>query len=562
MADQKDIENLIAPPAIEVSPNYLRIGNKFAKTIFLFSYPRYLSAGWFSPIINLPNLLDISIFVHPVDTASALKRLRKKTAQIESQIQEGTEKGYVRNPMLETAFQDVEKLRDELQQSREMLFNVSVYMTLYAESVEALNKLESEISSFLEGRLIYTKPAGFQQLEGWTSSLPLGLDKLEISTPLNTSPISSFFPFVSANLTSEDGILYGVNTINNTLIIFDRFSLENSNMVIFAKSGAGKSYTTKLEALRHLMLGTDVLIIDPENEYEALASSVGGSFFKISLAGDHHINPFDIPIIPADEDPAEVLKSHIANLAGLIKVMVGSVTPAEDALLDRAISETYASRDIVPGRDFSEIQAPLLEDLETVLKNISGGENLAERLYKFTKGSYAGFTNQRTNIDLGNRLIVFSIRDLEEELRPAANYIILNYIWNLIRAQKKRRVIMIDEAWGMMKNPDRAIFLFGLVKRARKYYLGVTTITQDVEDFLLSPYGRPIITNSSLQLLLKQAPAMMDLVAKTFNLSDAEKNFLLEVPVGQGIFIAGLNHTTIQVVASYLEDQIVTTKPQ
>ncbi len=562
MADQKDIENLIAPPAIEVSPNYLRIGNKFAKTIFLFSYPRYLSAGWFSPIINLPNLLDISIFVHPVDTASALKRLRKKTAQIESQIQEGTEKGYVRNPMLETAFQDVEKLRDELQQSREMLFNVSVYMTLYAESVEALNKLESEISSFLEGRLIYTKPAGFQQLEGWTSSLPLGLDKLEISTPLNTSPISSFFPFVSANLTSEDGILYGVNTINNTLIIFDRFSLENSNMVIFAKSGAGKSYTTKLEALRHLMLGTDVLIIDPENEYEALASSVGGSFFKISLAGDHHINPFDIPIIPADEDPAEVLKSHIANLAGLIKVMVGSVTPAEDALLDRAISETYASRDIVPGRDFSEIQAPLLEDLETVLKNISGGENLAERLYKFTKGSYAGFTNQRTNIDLGNRLIVFSIRDLEEELRPAANYIILNYIWNLIRAQKKRRVIMIDEAWWMMKNPDSAIFLFGLVKRARKYYLGVTTITQDVEDFLLSPYGRPIITNSSLQLLLKQAPAMMDLVAKTFNLSDAEKNFLLEVPVGQGIFIAGLNHTTIQVVASYLEDQIVTTKPQ
>lgn len=435
-------------------------------------------------------------------------------------------------------------------------------MTLYADSLEALNKLESEVVTFLEGRMVYAKPAGFQQLDGWTSTLPLGADRLQIPTPLNTSPISSFFPFVSANLTSDDGILYGVNTINNTLIIFDRFSLENANTVIFAKSGAGKSYTTKLEAIRQMMLGTDVLIIDPENEYQALAEAVGGSFFKISLAGDHHINPFDIPLIPEDEDPADVLKSHIANLAGLVKVMVGAVTPSEDAILDRAISETYASRDIVAGRDFSQAEPPLLEDLESVLRNIAGGESLAERLYKFTKGSYAGFTNQRTNIDLGNRLIVFSIRDLEEELRPAANYIILNFIWNLIRTQKKKRIVMIDEAWWMMKNPDSATFLFGLVKRARKYFLGVTTITQDVEDFLLSPYGRPIITNSSLQLLLKQAPAMMDLVTKTFNLSEAERSFLLEVPVGQGIFIAGLNHTTIQVVASYLEDQIVTTKPQ
>jgi type IV secretory pathway VirB4 component len=521
-----------------------------------------LSAGWFSPIINLPNLLDISIFVHPIDTAAALKRLRRKTAQIEGQIQEGLEKGYVRNPMLETAYQDVEKLRDELQQSRESLFNVSVYMTLYADTLEGLNKLESEITTFLEGRLVYAKPAGFQQLDGWTSTLPLGMDRLNISTPLNTSPISSFFPFVSANLTSDNGILYGVNTINNTLIIFDRFSLENANMVIFAKSGSGKSYTTKLEALRHLMLGTDVLIIDPENEYEALANAVGGSFFRISLASDNHINPFDIPIIPVDEDPEDVLKSHIANLAGLIKVMVGQVTPAEDAILDRAISETYASRDIVPGKDFSQAEVPLLEDLEAVLKNISGGELLAERLYKFTKGSYAGFTNQKTDIDLKNRLIVFSIRDLEEELRPTAVYIILNFIWNLIKADKKRRIVTIDEAWWMMKNPDSAQFLFSLVKRARKYFLGVTTITQDVEDFLLSPYGRPIITNSSLQILLKQAPAMMDVIVKTFNLSEAEKNFLLEVPVGQGVFIAGLNHTAIQVVASYLEDQIVTTKPQ
>lgn len=562
MENNKDIQNLIAPPAIEINPNYLRVGNKYSKTLFLFSYPRYLSTGWFSPIINLPNLLDISIFIHPVDTSLALKNLRKKSIQIESQLHEVQEKGLVRNPMLETAYQDVEGLRDRLQQSQESLFKVGVYMTIYADSPQDLAKLESEITNTLEGRLIYAKPAAFQQVEGWTSSLPIALDKLSIHTPLNTGPIASFFPFISANLTSETGILYGVNSINNTLVIFDRFSLENANMVIFAKSGAGKSYTTKLEALRQMMLGTDVLIIDPENEYENLANAVGGSFFKISLNSDQHINPFDIPTIPEGEDPTEVLKSHVANLAGLLKVMLGEITPTEDALLDRAVSETYALKDIVPGKDFAEAQAPLMEDLEGVLRGIQGGEALAERIYKYTKGSYAGFTNQRTNIDIKNRLIVFSIRDLEEELRPVATYIILNFIWNLIRAEIKKRIVIIDEGWWMIKNQDSALFLFGLVKRARKYFLGVTTITQDVEDFLLSPYGRPIITNSSLQLLMKQSPATIDIIGKTFSLSEGEKTFLLEATVGHGIFIAGLQHAALQVVASYLEDQIVTSKPE
>jgi type IV secretory pathway VirB4 component len=510
----------------------------------------------------MPNLLDVSIFVHPIEVALALKNLQRKLVQIESQISEKESKGLVRDPILETAYQDIEDLRDKLQQSRENLFDVGVYITIYADSVQDLAKLESEITSFLESRLVYSKSAAFQQIEGWTSTLPIGSDRLGIHTPLNTAPISSFFPFVSANLTSDSGILYGVNQINNTLIIFDRFSLENANLVMFAKSGAGKSYATKLEVLRHLMLGTDVLIIDPENEYENLASAVGGSFFKISLASEHHINPFDIPIIPSDEDPADVLKSHIANLTGMVKVMLGEISPIEDALLDRAISETYASRDIAPEKDFSKATAPLLEDLETVLRGIEGGTTLADRMYKFTKGSYAGFTNQKTNIEIKNRLIVFSIRDLEEELRPVATYIILNYIWNLIRAEVKKRVLIIDEAWWMMKNRDSALFVFGLVKRARKYYLGITTITQDVEDFLNSEYGKPIITNSSLQILLKQSPATIDLVAKTFNLADGEKNFLVEAAVGQGLFIAGLQHAAVQIVASYLEDKVITTNPE
>ena len=558
----KNIIDIIAPPAIKIDPNYLKVGDKYAKTIFVFTYPRYLSTGWFSGIIDMPELLDISIFIHPIETPIALKKLRKKAAQVESQMIEKQQKGMVRDPLLETAYQDIESLRDSLQQTRENLFNVGVYLTIYADTLESLRKIESKISSLLESRLIYVKPALFEQMEGFESTLPLGQDKLGVYNPLNSGPLSSIFPFTSADLTSNSGLMYGINRHNNTLIIFDRFSLENANMVIFAKSGSGKSYATKLEILRLLMLGTDVLVIDPENEYENLATAVGGSYFRISLASDHHINPFEIPIIPADEDPSDVLRSHIVNLAGLLKIMVGKITPEEDAILDRALGETYASHDIVPGKDFSNAAPPLLEDLQKVLENMEGGKGIADRLYKYTQGSYAGFTNQPTNIDIKNRLIVFSIRDLEDELRPIAMYIVLNFIWSLIRAELKKRVLVIDEAWVIMKYEDGATFLFGLVKRCRKYFMGVTTITQDVEDFLRSPYGRPIITNSSLQLLLKQAPSSMDLIAKTFNLTEGEKSLLLEAKIGEGLFFAGLNHVAIQIIASYLEDKIVTTKPE
>ncbi len=559
---EKQIKDIIAPPALEVNSGYLKLGNKYVKSFFVFTYPRYLSTGWFSPIVNLPNLMDIAIHVNPVETPLALKNLRKRAAQIEAQISEEQEKGMVRNPVLETAIQDIESLRDSLQQAQENLFSVAVYITLYADDLKSLAELEGQVTTLLESRLVYAKPAIFQQLDAFTSTLPLGTDKLGITTPLNSSPLSSFFPFVSVNLTSDDGILYGVNRHNNSLIIFDRFSLENSNLVIFAKSGSGKSYATKLEALRLLMMGVDVLIVDPENEYEKLAEAVGGSFFRISLTSPHHVNPFDVPIIPKGEDPADVLRSHIINMTGLLKIMLGKIKVEEESLLDRAITEAYASREIVPGKDFSRATPPLLEDLESVLRNMEGGRALAERLYKFIKGSYAGFMNSQTNVDIKNRLIVFSIRDLEDELRPIAMYIILNFIWNLVRADLKKRVMIIDEAWWMMKHEDGASFLFGLVKRARKYFLGVTTITQDVEDFLRSPFGRPIITNSSLQLLLKQAPATIDLVGKTFNLTDSEKNMLLEVDVGQGLFFAGLNRAAIQVVASYLEDKIITTRPE
>ncbi|MBI5079199.1 DUF87 domain-containing protein [Candidatus Wolfebacteria bacterium] len=562
-AGEKDVKDVIAPAAMENNPNHLKIGDKFVKTLFLFTYPRYLSGGWFNQIINMPSLLDISFFIHPVNTVTMLKNLRKKTAQIEAQLMEREEKGLVRDPQLETASQDIEMLRDSLQQGQEKMFNVGVYISIQADSLNELNKLEEQIYSMLEGQLIYAKPAVFQQIEGFSSTLPLGQDKLLIHTALNSTPVSSVFPFVSMDLTSDEGILYGINRHNNTLIIFDRFSLENANMVVFAKAGAGKSFAVKLEIIRSLMMGIDVMIIDPENEYERLAHTVGGSFFKISLTSESAINPFDIPIIPKGDDPADVFKSHILNLSGLLKLMLGKITPEEDAILDRAITETYASRGITPeAEDFISIQAPLLEDLETVLYNMEGGRGLAERLYKFTKGTYAGFTNRPTNVDIKNRLIVFSVRDLEEELRPIAIYIVLNFVWNLIRAELKKRILVIDEAWWMMKYSDSAAFLFALAKRCRKYYLGLTTITQNVEDFMESPYGRPVITNSALQLLLKQAPSSIEAVAKAFGLSDVEKSLLLEANIGEGLFFAGLKHVAIQIVPSYFENQIITTKPE
>jgi type IV secretory pathway VirB4 component len=563
-ADQ-DIPNIVAPAGLQVSSNHLKIGDYFAKTFFVFAYPRYLSSGWLSPIINMAEMMDISVYVHPMDTALALRNLQRKVTQIQVELNEREEKSMVRDPRLETANQDVENLRDSLMQAREKLFKVGVYITIYGQSLEDLAKLEKNVENVLESKLIYMKPALFRQAEGLQSVLPVNHDQIEIHTPLNSGPASSVFPFVSPDLSSETGILYGVNLHNNSLIIFDRFKLENANQVVFAKSGAGKSYATKLQVLRSLMVGINVIIIDPEDEYRSLSEAVGGSHFKISLTSQNHINPFDIPVIPEGEEPADVFKSHVLNLTGLVKLMLGEVSAEEDALLDRAITETYASRDITAenfGAQASTLKPPLLEDLQTILQNTEGGRTLGQRLDKFVHGSYAGFTNAPTNVDIKNRLIVFSIRDLEEELRPIAMYIVLNFVWNLIRSELKQRILIVDEAWWMMKYRDSAAFLFGLVKRARKYFLGITTITQDVEDFIKSDYGRPIITNSSIQVLMKQSPTSIGAVAQAFDLTEGEKAFLLEAGVGEGLFFAGLKHVAIKIIASYTEDQIITTDPE
>ncbi|MDA3815703.1 MAG: ATP-binding protein [Patescibacteria group bacterium] len=555
--------DFISPSALAISASNIQIGEVFCRTLFITAYPRILPVGWMGGIIVLDLPMDISIFIHPIETAKIMKSLRKKTTQIQSELDIEAKKGLTRDPMLEMAYRNVEDLRDKLQEGVEKFFKMGVYINVFGESLEKLNKNANLLITNLESQSIYAKKAIFRMKEGLDSCLPLCTDKLMTGIDFNTSPLSTSFPFISADVTSNQGILYGVNKHNNSLILFDRFTMENANMVVFAKSGAGKSYAIKLEILRSLMLGTTIIVIDPENEYRYLAEAVDGSFIKISLNSPHHINPFHLNA-EKDADMAELLRSNTANLLGLLKLMLGNITPEESAVLERSVREVYLSRDISEQTSPERLESmtmPVLSDLYEVLRNMQGSEDLAIRLEKYTKGVFSGFLNHPSNISLNNQLVVFNIRDLEEELRPIAMYLILHHIWNEIRVDVKKRMIVVDEAWVMMENEDAAKFLYSIAKRIRKYYGGLTTITQDVSDFMSSRYGKPIVSNSSMQLLMKQSQSSIDIVADTFYLTDREKFILMNSGVGEGIFFAGSKRAAIQVVASYNEDKLVTTDP-
>jgi len=556
------LRDILAPAAYKVSPRHLEIDGKFATTLFATTYPRYLDTNWFSPIVNFDIEFDVSMFIYPQDSAVILKKLKKRVTQVAASISMGAEQGKVRDPQLDTAYQDIEELRDRLVQGTERFFQFGLYLTIYADSQEELTSVVAQVEVLLEGRLVYIKPALFQTQEGFISTLPLGHDRLAVNTNMNTSPLSTSFPFVSSDLTSNSGILYGINLHNNSLVLFDRFSLENANMVIFAKSGAGKSYAVKLEILRSLMFGTEVIVIDPEQEYRYLSEAVGGSYLRIAIASDHRINPFDLPDLLEDDDPDAVLRENITRLTSLVSIMVDGLSPEERSIVDKGLWETYALKDVTPGARWEKPEMPTLQDFYNIISDMEGGSSVGVRLQRYVEGTFAGVFNRPTNIDLDNQLIVFNIRDMEEELRPIAMHVVLGFIWNRVRSKLKRRMLVVDEAWIMMKNDESAKFLYSMAKRARKYFLGVTTITQDIGDFLGSKYGKPIVTNSSLQLLLRQSPAAIDLLAEVFYLTDHEKFRLLESDVGEGIFFAGLKHVAIKVVASYAEDQVITSDPQ
>jgi conjugal transfer ATP-binding protein TraC len=556
------IKDLIAPAGVNVKTSMLEIGTKLSRSFFILVYPRVISSGWLEGVVNVDIPLDLSVYIYPKDSSEVLKELKRKVGRIQATLFDNQERGQARDPALETAYQDVEFLRDQIQQGVERFFQVGVYITVYAENLDQLEKYSQTVEAILAQQSIIMKRAALQMGEGFNSTLPIMKDSLKVLTNLNTSPLSACFPFVSADLSSNNGILYGINRHNSSLVIFDRFDLENANSLVFATSGSGKSYAVKLEILRSLMMGVSVIVVDPEAEYKNLSDTLGGAYINMSLNSDNRINPFDLPKALPGENKADILRTAIIDLLGLLSLMVGKMTVEETSVMEKAISETYSRRDITAASDFNTVQSPTMSDLVEILNGIDGGEPLAQKLYRYTDGTFAGIFNQRTNININNSLVVYNIRDLQESLRPIAMYILLKHVWNEIRSELKKRILTIDEAWIMMQYEDSAKFLLGLVKRARKYYLGVTCITQDVGDFLQSPYGKPIVNNSALKLLLKQSPSTIDLIGEVFALTSGEKQILVNSGVGEGIFFAGPRHVALQVLAFPTEHSIITTNPK
>jgi conjugal transfer ATP-binding protein TraC len=556
------IQDVLAPSEMEIDFSHIRFDHTHYRTFFASAYPRFVEANWLDPLISFEHSLSVSMFIYPVPSKGVLDDLKRKIAEMEATIQSDLERGHEINPAVQVALDDAQALQEQLVKGAERFFNFSLYITVPSASKEELNNTSKLVESTLGSLSITVHPASLQMEDGFLSSLPLGLDGLYLPHNMDTTSLATTFPFTSSSLTSNEGILYGINVHNDSLIIFDRFGQENANMVVFAKSGSGKSYLVKLEALRSLMLGTEVIVIDPEREYEKLCQAVGGNYINFAPTSPVKINPFDLSQV-SDSNEDE-LGRKILTLTGFLKLVLGEVTPNEAALLDRSLTTTYRLKGITSDPKTQKNTPPLMEDLYKVLVGMEDplATSIANRLERFIKGSLSGIFSTHSNIQLNNQFTVFTVRDLPDQLRPLAMYLILDYIWTTVRTNMKKRLLVVDEAWYMMKTPDSANFLVEMAKRARKYYLGVTTITQDVEDFLHEDRGKEIISNSSIQILLKQAPASIEGIGATFNLSQGEQRLLLSAGVGQGLFFAGNTHVAMQVVASPEEHQLITTNPQ
>jgi conjugal transfer ATP-binding protein TraC len=562
VAQGASVLDVIAPQSIEEDFDYFKINDVYFRTIFVGGYPRFVAPGWLEPVVNFDSSLDISFYTYPVDGKTVLDDLRHKIAEMEAELSTDIERGRIVDPSTQAKLEDARSLQEQLVKGIERFYEFSFYITIPANSVEELNHVTKQIESQLGSLLIVSKHAILDQESGFLSTAPFGIDRLNITRNMDTTSVATTFPLTSTELSSDRGVLYGINSQNESFIIFDRFSLENANMTIFATSGAGKSYFVKLEALRSLMIGTEVIIIDPESEYKPLTQAVGGEYISFSFNSPAKINPFDLAQIR--EEGENQLGQKILSLHSLMKVIMGAITPTQEALLDRALVMTYRNKGITMDPDTQSNEPPLMEDLYKTLIGMEVPEalDLAARIEKFVRGSFVGIFDKQTNINITNPFTVFSIKDLQDVLRPIAMFVILDYIWTRVKKDLRRRILIAEEAWQMMKYPDTAQFLWSVVKRARKYYLGLTTITQDVEDFLGQDIGKAIVTNSAMQVLLKQSPAAIDRIGEVFYLSQGEKQLLLAANVGEGIFFAGPHHAPIRVIASEDENKLITTKPQ
>lgn len=550
------LADIVAPSFVDVDFNHIKIDSKFYRTFFVVGYPRYVGPNWLYSLITFDHPLYISMFIYPSESKDVLEDLKRKIAEMEATIDNDIKQGKVVDPSVQASLDDALALQAELAKGAERFFQYGLYVTIPADTQEELETISKQVESELSSLLIIARQATLQMEEGFKSTLPMFADKLTIWRNMDTTSLAMTFPFSTASLTKNEGIMYGVNMHDSSLIIFDRFTLENANSVVLGKSGGGKSFFVKLESLRQFMMGTEIIILDPENEYKKTCENIGGEFIEFSASSPAKVNPFQLNTENPDSDE---LPNKILALHSLIKVMIGDITPSQDAMLDRALVFCYEQKGISQDPATFGRTPPLLEDLYKVLLGMENAEarEMADRLEKYVKGSAANIFNAQTNISFNTPFTVFGIRDLEENLRPVAMYMILEYIWNLIRTNKKKRILVVDEAWYLIRQKDSANYLFGFAKRARKYGLGMTTVTQDVEDFLTTEEGKAIITNSSLQILLKQSNVAVDRLSEVFGLTKGEKNYLLTANVGEGLFFAGAAHVGIQVIASEDERAII-----
>lgn len=555
------VTDIIAPSSIEVDFGHIRVGDKFHRTFFVVGYPRYVSPNWLEPLIDFDHSLNISMFIYPTSSADVLEDLKRKIAEMQATLEQQSEDNKVLDPGTQAALEDALAVQEELAKGIERFFQFSLYITLVSDDLAELNESSKRLKTLLASILIVAKPTTLQMEAGFKSATPMGQDLLYLTRNMDTVSLASTFPFTSATLTQDKGVMYGINQLNGSLIIFDRFSLENANEVVFGKSGSGKSYLIKLEAMRQFMFGTEVIIIDPEGEYKALAGAMGGEYVEFTPASPIKINPFDLS--GRYEQGENELGLKILSLHALLRIVMGDIDAQHDAILDRALVETYKLKGITTDPNTQTKEPPLMEDLYKALLGMEDpiARDLALRLEKFIKGSMSGIFNQQSNFSIRNPMTIFSTQGLEDELRPVAMHIILDFIWTRVRKDLRKRLLILDEAWYLMKYQDSASFVHGIAKRARKYYLALTTATQDVQDFLSTDYGKAVLSNSSIQMLLKQSPTEIDLVSDIFYLSDQEKQLLLASGVGEGLFFAGQSHVSMKVMAAPFEHELITSNP-
>ncbi|MBI2032057.1 MAG: ATP-binding protein [Candidatus Levybacteria bacterium] len=556
------ITDIIAPPSVEVDFGHIRVGEHFFKTFFVIGYPRFVSPNWLEPLIDFDSTMNISMFCYPASSPDVLSDLRRKIAEMEATIAVQLEQGLEADPNVKASLEDALAVQEELAKGIERFFQFSLYITLVAGDLPTLDQNARNLKTLLSSILILAKPATLQMEDGFKSTSPMAIDSLYITRNMDTTSLASTFPFTSATLTQDKGVLYGINQLNGSLVIFDRYSMENANEVVLGKSGAGKSYLIKLEIMRQFMFGSEVIILDPEGEYDKLSVALGGEYISFKTSSPVKINPFDMAGLY--EEGENELGSKILSLHALLRIVMGELDPAHDAILDRALVETYKRKGITGDPKTQRKEPPVMNDLYNVLSEGKDptSQDLSLRLEKFIHGSLSGIFNQQSNLDIKNPLTVFSIKELEGDLRPIAMQIILDFVWTRIRKNLKKRLLIVDEAWYLMKYPESASFIYGIAKRARKYYLGLTTATQDVQDFLSTDYGKAVLSNSSIQILLKQSPTQIDLVGEVFYLTQQEKNLLISANVGEGLFFAGQSHVAIQVVAAPFEHEIITSNPE